>query len=182
MMKGRRLMQLSLLALSAVLQAGENPGRDPFVIRKAAAPGPQITSYLEYQVDLAWQQDEARLSELAAVRSEADLLKLQARLRSSLLDSIGGLPQEKTPPSRRRLHPLTGRALRGLGGIVVSCGERPRYGDVSPSTEVRYHDQTSLDQKCAVTAHDCFYPASPGKAGGSHLSASFCSRTQREVD
>jgi hypothetical protein len=101
MMNDKRIPQLFLIALSAVLLAGENPGRDPFAVRKAAAPGPQITSYLEYQADQAWQQDEARQKELAAVRSEADLLKLQARLRSSLLDSIGGLPQEKTPLNPR---------------------------------------------------------------------------------
>jgi hypothetical protein len=98
MMKGRRPMQLFLLALSTALLAGDDPASDAFRVRRTApAPGPRITTYLEYQVSLAWQQDEARQSELAGIRTEADLLKLQARLRRSLLDSIGGLPQEKTP-------------------------------------------------------------------------------------
>jgi dienelactone hydrolase len=66
--------------------------------------GPQITPYLQYQTDLAWQQDETRLKEWNNVRSEPDLLRLQAELRQKVLTMLGGLPANRSP-----LHPrITG--------------------------------------------------------------------------
>ncbi|MGH9494712.1 MAG: hypothetical protein ACRD3B_06925, partial [Candidatus Sulfotelmatobacter sp.] len=62
--------------------------------------GPQITPYLQYQTDLAWRQDEARLRAWSAVRTESDLLHLQAELRQKVLAMLGGLPTVRTP-----LHP-----------------------------------------------------------------------------
>ncbi|MEO6909521.1 MAG: acetylxylan esterase [Edaphobacter sp.] len=61
------------------------------------AEGAQITPYLQYQTQLAWQQDSLRQARWAEVKSESDLKALQAETRASLLKMIGGLPQEKTP-------------------------------------------------------------------------------------
>ena len=70
-----------------------------------APAGPRITAYLQYQLDEAWRQDEARQRDWETIRSEQDLLKLQENLRQSLLEMIGGLPEQKTP-----LHPrITGK-------------------------------------------------------------------------
>ena len=60
------------------------------------AEGPQITPYLLYQTSLAWQQDSLRQARWSQVKTEADLLKLRAELKSSVLEMIGGLPTEKT--------------------------------------------------------------------------------------
>jgi hypothetical protein len=60
------------------------------------AEGPAITPYLLYQTATAWQQDELRRTRWSKVRTEADLLKLRAELKESVLQMIGGLPTEKT--------------------------------------------------------------------------------------
>lgn len=64
--------------------------------------GPQITPYLQYQTELAWQQDEQRLKVWNGIKTEADLLRLQNDLRRKLLAMLGGLPSARTP-----LHPRT---------------------------------------------------------------------------
>lgn len=70
--------------------------------------GPQMTLYLEYQLDEAWRQDEARQREREALRTEQDVLNLQRKLRQSLLEMIGALPEQKTD-----LHPrITGKIQR----------------------------------------------------------------------
>lgn len=66
------------------------------VLPPADAPGPQISSYLLYQTQLAWHQDQLRQERWSQIESESDLLRLRAELRKSLLESIGGLPTEKT--------------------------------------------------------------------------------------
>ena len=66
------------------------------VLPPADAPGPQITPYLLYQTQLAWHQDQLRQERWSQVKTESDLLRLRAELKKSLLDSIGGLPTEKT--------------------------------------------------------------------------------------
>ena len=76
--------------------------QDAFTVhRPAQAAGPRITSYLRYQVDKAWDQDEMRLAVLRGVRNESDLLSLQGELRKKLLQMIGGLPEQKTPLNAR---------------------------------------------------------------------------------
>ncbi len=66
------------------------------VLSPAGAEGPQVTPYLLYQTALAWNEDELRRDRWSKVRNEADLLRLRAELRESLLGMIGGLPTEKT--------------------------------------------------------------------------------------
>ena len=61
----------------------------------AQAPGKQITPYLQYQLDTAWQQDLARQSRLLAIDSETGLLEYGRSLRAKLIELIGGLPEEK---------------------------------------------------------------------------------------
>ena len=71
---------------AAAWQAGDAPGPAAFtVLDRQPAPGPQITAYLQYQHDRAWQQDEARLAAYAGVRSAADLASLKRRTRERLL-------------------------------------------------------------------------------------------------
>jgi pimeloyl-ACP methyl ester carboxylesterase len=66
------------------------------VLPPADAPGPQISSYLLYQTQLAWHQDQLRQERWSQIKTESDLLRLRAELKKSLLDAIGGLPTEKT--------------------------------------------------------------------------------------
>ncbi len=76
--------------------------QDPFTVKNSVpVRGRQITPYLRYQVEQAWQQDERRLARLRSVQTEGDLLGLQAELRSNLLAMIGGLPASKTPLNAR---------------------------------------------------------------------------------
>ncbi len=104
MMKGKWQIRLFMFAFSAILFAADDPGPDAFRVRKTILPpGPRITPYLEYQVDLAWRQDGVRQAGLGRVESESDFLKLQGKLRKSLLASIGDLPQEKTPLNARSM-------------------------------------------------------------------------------
>lgn len=72
------------------------PSEDAFrVLPPAGAEGPQVTSYLLYQTALAWNEDELRRDRWSRVKNEADLLRLRAELRESLLGMIGGLPTER---------------------------------------------------------------------------------------
>jgi len=96
----------ALLLLTAGFIAAREASPDPFlVLRKGVPPGRRITPYLRYQVDMAWRQDELRLTKLAAIRTETEFLELQRELRRNLLEIIGGLPEEKTPLNPR----ITGR-------------------------------------------------------------------------
>jgi len=65
------------------------------VLAKPGTEGPEITPYLLYQTALAWQQDERRQARWSQVKTDADLLKLRAELKESVLQMIGGLPTEK---------------------------------------------------------------------------------------
>lgn len=81
------------------------------VLPHTSAPGPTITPYLKYQTEMAWLQDDQRRKRWASLRTEKDLLQLQAEMRGNFLDMLGGLPTEKTP-----LNPqITGRIqMRGF--------------------------------------------------------------------
>jgi pimeloyl-ACP methyl ester carboxylesterase len=78
--------------------AGQNvPPADAFQVLQQTKPGPRITPYLQFQLDQAWRQDEARRRSWETIGSEQQLLKMQANMRQSLLRMIGGLPEQKTP-------------------------------------------------------------------------------------
>ena len=66
------------------------------VLPPPAAEGPQITPYLLYQTARAWSQDDLRRERWSRIKSETDLLRLRVELRKSVLEMIGGLPEEKT--------------------------------------------------------------------------------------
>jgi len=71
----------------------------PEAFQVSAPPGtsgPEITPYLLYQTNLAWQQDQRRLARWAQVHNEGDLQNLRKELRASVLDMIGGVPTERT--------------------------------------------------------------------------------------
>src|SRR5215475_4136439 len=93
----RALLGFLLAAAGAlVARAEEPPGQDPCRVLREEPPGPRMTSYLRYQLDLAWRLDEERLRAWEGLRTEGDLAKLQETTRQKLLQMIGGLPQEKT--------------------------------------------------------------------------------------
>src|SRR4249920_1489260 len=100
---------LLAMSLAAVLvEAADRPTAEILQVEPSPPePGPRITPFLRYQLDRAWEQDEARRAAFAAVRTEADLRALQADLRAKLLDIIGGLPEEKAPLNARVTGTLT---------------------------------------------------------------------------
>lgn len=109
---------IAMAALCAVAASAQNtsdassaPPAEAFrVLPPADAPGPQISRYLLNQTDLAWSQDELRVEHWSQIKSEADLLRLRAQLKQSLLRMMGGLPTVKTD-----LHAaITGR-IQGNG-------------------------------------------------------------------
>jgi len=87
------LFSLSLLSTSSAQNA---PPTDAFEVLQKPKDGPRITSFLQYQLDEAWRQDEAQQRNWESIRTEDDLLRLQRQLRASLLEMIGGLPERKT--------------------------------------------------------------------------------------
>ena len=91
------------LALAVAVPAGASgvPPPEAFRVLEPVEAGPRITPYLQHQLARAWRQDEERRAAFEAVRSEADLQALRARLRGAVLDIIGGLPAEKTPLNAR---------------------------------------------------------------------------------
>lgn len=98
----RRLWLATALALFGGLFAASSPGQtlppaEAFQVLPPTPAGPRVTAYLQYQLDEAWRQDEARQRDWETIRTEQDLLKLQENLRQSLLEMIGGLPEQKTP-------------------------------------------------------------------------------------
>ena len=103
LMRVRSTMQHGFLVLIVLLSAsplvfGQAPPlEEAFKVLPAPLKGPQITPFLEYQTDMAWRQDAARLAAWRNVNSEADLIKLQNELRERLLAMIGGLPGLRTP-------------------------------------------------------------------------------------
>jgi len=67
-----------------------------FVSTPTSRQSPEVTPYLLYQTNIAWQQDQRRLARWAQVKTEDELLILRKELRTSVLEMIGGLPAEKT--------------------------------------------------------------------------------------
>src|SRR5438128_7549180 len=90
------LVVMALGCLTALASGQGVPPKDAFQVLGQPPFGPRITPFLKYQLDLAWRQDEERLRTWEAIRTESDVLKLQAEIREKLLQMIGGLPAEKT--------------------------------------------------------------------------------------
>jgi len=86
-----------ILFLALNVFAASAPPPEAFVVMPPALPGPQITAYLKYQTELAWQQDDARRTAWQSIRTEQDLLRVQEQIRTKLLAMLGGLPTRKTP-------------------------------------------------------------------------------------
>jgi cephalosporin-C deacetylase-like acetyl esterase len=88
--------------LGAGAAAGqEAPPAEAFRVLEPVEAGPRITPLLQHQLERAWQLDDRRRAEFAAVRGEADLQRLRAALRARVLDIIGGLPESRTPLNAR---------------------------------------------------------------------------------
>lgn len=104
-MQPASLLLLLLLSASQFVFGQAVPPEEAFKVLPAPLNGPQITPYLQYQTDMAWQQDAARLAAWRSVHSESDLIRLQNELRTKLLAMIGGLPTVRTPLRPR----ITGR-------------------------------------------------------------------------
>ena len=78
--------------------AADAPPPDVFqVLPPQMKQGPEITSYLKYQTEMAWEQDEQRRKAWAKIETQQDLLRVQQQIRQHLLAMIGGLPSVKTP-------------------------------------------------------------------------------------
>ena len=91
-----------VLAAAAWVAVEAQPAPAAFaVLDRQPSPGPHITAYLQYQLERAWQQDEARQAIYANVRTTDDLARLQRETRKKLLGAIGGLPQQLTPLNAR---------------------------------------------------------------------------------
>ena len=88
---------LVVLAAAATPAVAQSPPAEAFRVLDATLDGPRITPYLRLQLDRAWAFDEKRRARFEGVRSEADLLDLQADLRRALLATVGGLPTERGP-------------------------------------------------------------------------------------
>ncbi|HXY39191.1 MAG TPA: hypothetical protein VEQ10_05950, partial [Vicinamibacteria bacterium] len=119
-------------ALAAAAQPTASTAAPPAeafrVLAGELPPGPRITSYLQQQLDLAWAQDEARLTQWSRVQGEADLLRLRAETKGKVLDLIGGLPSERTPLNARITGtvPMAGYRIEkllfeSLPGLVVTA-------------------------------------------------------------
>lgn len=86
-----------MFALTLEVAAQTLPPDDLLRVLPATAEGPSTTPYLAAQVDRAWALDIERMQRWSGIRSEAQLLAEQHRLRERLLRSIGDLPEQKTP-------------------------------------------------------------------------------------
>lgn len=86
-----------LFSRGLLCQIAPPPAEAFRVLSPLGAEAPQITPYLQYQTALAWRQDELRQARWAQVKSTEDLARLQSQIRQSVLEMIGGLPQQKTP-------------------------------------------------------------------------------------
>src|SRR5580704_4309329 len=96
---GPALRSILMLGLGCVSWAAvaEGPPSEAF---RVLPPASIITPYLQYQTEMAWQQDNARRKAWEGIRTEQDLLTLQREVERHLLEMVGGLPSERTP-----LHP-----------------------------------------------------------------------------
>jgi pimeloyl-ACP methyl ester carboxylesterase len=101
------------LFLSPASWAQSAPASDAFEVLQKPKDGPRITPFLRYQLDEAWRQDEEQQKIWESIHTEADLQRIQKQLRSSLLEMIGGLPDQKTELHAR----VTGKIQ--MGGFSI---------------------------------------------------------------
>ena len=92
---------LLIVGLVAAAPAAEVPTPERLRVLEPPPEGPRITPYLSYQLERAWAFDAARQERFARVKTETDLLALQAELRRKVLAVIGGLPEAKSPLNAR---------------------------------------------------------------------------------
>jgi pimeloyl-ACP methyl ester carboxylesterase len=98
----RRIKSLFILELflACISWAGtaDGPPAEAFRVRPPVGKeGPVITPFLQYQTEIAWQQDDQRRQVWQGIRTEQDLVAVQKQIHANLLRMLGGLPQEKTP-------------------------------------------------------------------------------------
>jgi pimeloyl-ACP methyl ester carboxylesterase len=85
------------VAICAISSA-QLPPPDAFrVLPPSKMEGPVISSYLKYQTERAWDQDDQRRKLWENIRTEGDLLNVQKQIHKQLLLMLGGLPTHRTP-------------------------------------------------------------------------------------
>jgi Acetyl xylan esterase (AXE1) len=105
------------------------PSAEAFRVLPPPGPeAPEITPFLQYQTTLAWRQDELRRARWSQVKTAADLQRLRASLKQSVLDMIGGLPKDKTDLHASIVGTLPGHGFRiekliyqSLPGLYVTA-------------------------------------------------------------
>jgi len=85
------------IANPSALSADVPPPEAFQVLPPQSQQGPEITPFLKYQTEMAWQQDERRRKAWVKIETQQDLLRVQQQIREHLFAMIGGLPSEKTP-------------------------------------------------------------------------------------
>jgi Acetyl xylan esterase (AXE1) len=165
----RIALVLILTTVGTLGSVPESPPPDAFTVLGPQPDGPRITPYLAYQTEMAWRQDDRRRAVLASVRTERELLRLQADLRTKLLRMIGGLPTTRAPLNAQ----ITGRiqmagfhieklVFESLPGIFVTAlvyvpegGRAPHPAVLVPSghsTNGKAHYQ-ALCQRLALRGY-----------------------------
>jgi len=97
-----RLLTVLLLAATVTANAQDAPPADAFRIRPTRSEEhPEITSYLKYQTEMAWREDDNRRKIWDRIQTNSDLIRIQKKLRANLLAMLGGLPKKKTPLNPR---------------------------------------------------------------------------------
>jgi len=101
-----KLLTALLFAAVVAANAQEAPPANAFrVLPTRSGEHPEITPYLKYQTEMAWREDDDRRKAWEQIHTNADLIRIQKKLRANLLAMLGGLPNKKTP-----LNPhITGR-------------------------------------------------------------------------
>jgi len=94
----RALAIVAALVTAPAAAAVPAPPPEAFRVLSQEPPaGRRTTSYLQWQLDRAQAQDEARRARWARVKTEQDLRTLQKETRAKALAVMGGLPAEKSP-------------------------------------------------------------------------------------
>src|SRR5579864_2724063 len=99
-MKGVLILGLCAACACLAAAADEPPAEAFRIFPPAAKEAPVITPYLQYQTEMAWQQDDERRKQWSEIETEQDLLAVQRQVQEHLIAMLGGLPSERTP-----LHP-----------------------------------------------------------------------------
>src|SRR4030095_10876304 len=84
-MKDILILGLFLAFVLPAVAADAPPAEAFQVLPAVATEAPEITPYLQYQVEMAWQQDDQRRKDWEQIRSEQDVERLQRKLEEHLL-------------------------------------------------------------------------------------------------